>query len=658
MENIEIIEIDENSLEIDEFYQIYGRLFPRREEVETVDNIKKYLSLKKTGFYGKNNYHILILKLNNKVIGFIIGDYYFSSGISFIEFIGIDSSYVKRGYSKILIEKFLDLVKEDSARSNSILNGILIEVEKPESIDSPGSFPFWDHMGFKKIECKYVQPPLSDDKEPAKDLMLMYLGIYKKNLDKRTLISAVMDYFKYAMSKEDPSQLEELKILEDSINTDYVVLTKLGSSWFIHPRIRYFYSVDIGDIFSEKINFLELLDSKWKKKAVAIGQKKISNESIEEIHNRIERDKIDFSSNYLENRYIIRGVLDLETPKFITYSPHETIRPNEKIPAEIKILYSFNSIGILTIEFIINVKTTVSTGTLIYLENSSGVYIMEKQLKNYIREIITESISIKEKNVVDVDPYPFIFIPEYGGELTPPEIYGITEIDPSYWEVSSIELRNHSKMDISIVSGIQVYYEFLSSLVVSENKNNYIENIEEIAGIQIADIPSNENIEETALSIVEAEYSVEVERLRVQYVLLYTLFKILEGKNITTKYTLEYGQLLEFQKKLIRKLDEIMLVDTEKFPSLKRIFKNAQERLGITELKSKIVDIQNSIKEEIQVRSGIAQTQKGNVLNILIFLLILIQFLEPFPFKSYGYIRYAIVLIPAAVLIYSFIIKK
>lgn len=543
-----------------------------------------------------------------------------------IEFMGIDEKYRGKSYSKILFKKFLEVVEQDSIDANAKLNGILIEVEKPEILDNPGSFTYWDHLGFKKIECKYVQPSLSEEKGRADNLMLMYLSINEKNLKKETLLSAVEDYFKYAMFKEKPSDLEEFKTLSESIKTEYVILTKLGSTWFIHPTIHYFFNVDISDIFSKGIDarkkfYQKLLKNKLLKNIVSIGSINISNEMMDNIHFRIERDRIDFSQNYLEKRYILRGFIDYKLPESIYYSPYENMGIIENIPSEIKMLFSFNSIGVVTIEFILNIKTTVSTGTLIYLENSRNVYLMGKSLNDFIKEIM---INIVISNYPErVNSYPLVFVREYGGKLPSLEIYGITEIDPSYWQISPLELHRNTKKDISIVKNINVFYEYSASLVASRNLYNYIESIEEITGIQFGQIEGD--AEKSAMSIVEAEYAVEIERLRVQYTLLYTLFSILENKEITKRYSMEYGQLLEIQKKLVRKMDEIMLIDTERFPSLKRIFKDAQDRLGISELKGKIMDLENSIKEEINIRSELAQTLRTNILNILIFILIVIQ---------------------------------
>ena len=654
MEGIEIEEIDENYAYFNDFYTLYKNLFPVKEEAETPENILKYLRLKKTDFYGKNNYHVLILKINKKISGFLIGDYYFRSGISVIEFLGIEDKYRGKSYSKILFKKFLEVVEQDSIKANAKLNGILIEVEKPEIMDNPGSFTYWDHLGFKKIECKYVQPSLSEEKGPAENLMLMYLGINEKNLKKETLLSAVEDYFKYAMFKEKPSDLKEFKTLSESIKTEYVILTKLGSTWFIHPSIHYFFNVDTSDIFSKGIDARKKFNQKLLKNIVSIGSINISNETMDDIYFRIERDRIDFSQNYLEKRYILRGSIDYKLPESIYYSPYENMSITENIPSEIKILFSYNSIGVVTIEFILNIKTTVSTGNLIYLENSGNVYLMGKSLNDFIKEIL---INIGLSNYpVRVNSYPLVFVKEYGGKLPPLEIYGITEIDPSYWQISPLELHRNTKKDISIVRNINVFYEYSASLVASKDLYNYIENIEEITGIQYGQIDGD--AEKTALSIVEAEYAVEIERLRVQYTLLYTLFSILENKNITKRYSMEYGQLLEIQKKLVRKMDEIMLIDTERFPSLKRIFKDAQDRLGISELKGKITDLQNNIKEEIKIRSEVAQTLRTNILNILIFILIVIQIFEPYLMKEYAYVIYAIVIIAGLSLIYSFIFKK
>lgn len=70
METIEIEEIDENYAYINDFYTLYENLFPVKEEAETLENILKYLRLKKTDFYGKNNYHVLLLKINKKYLVF------------------------------------------------------------------------------------------------------------------------------------------------------------------------------------------------------------------------------------------------------------------------------------------------------------------------------------------------------------------------------------------------------------------------------------------------------------------------------------------------------------------------------------------------------------------------------------------------------------
>ena len=652
MEDIEIIELNENSEEIKEFYLIYKELFPKKEESENLENILKYLSLKKTEFYGKNNYHILILKLkfNKNIIGLLIGDYYYDSGISFIEFIGVVNEYRSKGFAKLLFNKFIEISRNDADRVKSNLNGILIEVERPEAIDAPGSFTFWDHLDFKKVECKYIQPSLSPDKQNETNLMLMYLGLDEKNLKRETLLSAIKDYFKYAMSKENPTELEEFKMIEESVSSDYVILTRLGSTWFVHPTIHYFFTMDITDMLSKQIDLNEKLNKNLLKNIVSIGTLNIKNETIDDVYYRLESDKIDFSQNYLEKRYIMRGNIDYKFQDFIYYAPYESMIPFNTIPANLELLFSYNSIGVVVLELIIHLKTTLSTGTLISVVNFKNIYISNKQIKNFLLEIL-EKLGFKNiKNALNINPYPLIFVSEYGGKFSDMEVYGITEIDSSYWEISNVELRQHSKNNISIVKNIQVFYEFLASLVAAKNKEMYIDNIEEIAGIQIGQISVKGDLDQIALSIVEAEYSVEIERLRIQYTLLYNLYNLLENKNITKRYSMEYRQLLDIQKKLVRKMDEISLIDTERFPSLKRIFKNAQERLGISELKTKIEEIQNNIKEEIQVRS--------NVLNILIFSLILIQIFEPYLPKEYNYIIYTIVIIAAATLLYSFLIKK
>ncbi|MEM3265362.1 MAG: hypothetical protein QXH07_05360 [Thermoplasmata archaeon] len=655
MENLEIIEIEENYPRFDEFYRLYSTIFTKKEEIETEENLKKYLSYKKTGYYGKNDYHILLLlNKSNDIIGFLIGDFYSDPGISFIEFLGIDKKYRDNGFSKILFNKFLKICENDALISKSKLNGVIIEVEKPEVIDSPGSFTYWDKLGFKKIECKYIQPSLSINKESEKNLMLMYYGISEKYLKKETLVSALKAYFKYAMSKEEPDDLDELKILDESIKNYYVTLTKLGSAWFVHPHIHYFSTFDILGISKEKIESIDKKLNKILSGIVSIGSYKLENEVDDETMFRIERDRIDFSEKYLEKRYIMRGKLNLELPEFVMYAPYDATGLMEKIPADIDVFCSFNSIGTLTIDVNVKIKTTLTLGSLIYLENSRNVYIYDKRIEDFIKEIINKMKLLDEKELI-MKVYPFIFVTEYGGKLSYEEIYGITEMDPSYWQVSKMELLEHKKKDISIVKDIMAYYEYNASMVASKSKNVYIENLEEIAGIQFSEVKNYENVEEKVLLMAESEYVVEIERLRIQYMLLYSLLNLLENKNVTRKYSLEYAQLLDIEKRLVRKMDEIELTDTEHFASLKMIFKDSQDRLGITELKRRVVTLENNIKEEIQIRSEITQVKRTNALNILIFLLILIQIVEPFFPRNLQYIIFIIVIVSAFVLFYSFL---
>src|SRR5215831_18986085 len=62
--------------ELSRFYRrAYVREFPDPDERESLANMKRYLRLKAQGWYGRNNYHIVLAELDGEPIGGSVVDY-------------------------------------------------------------------------------------------------------------------------------------------------------------------------------------------------------------------------------------------------------------------------------------------------------------------------------------------------------------------------------------------------------------------------------------------------------------------------------------------------------------------------------------------------------------------------------------------------------
>ncbi len=199
----EFVEIEQRFDLFEDFYILYRELFPDEDESETRENIRKYLELKNSGFYGNNEYYVYLYLIAGEICGFLIGDYYENPRTAFIEFIGVKPSKRGTGLGKKLVKKFEGLLLQ----KHQGIKGIFIEVEKIETSSKYTSIPFWGAMGFKRVKMEYVQPPLSEGKHEAANLMLAFKGTENASCISTTLVlNSLKHYFTYAMNIQLPGE--------------------------------------------------------------------------------------------------------------------------------------------------------------------------------------------------------------------------------------------------------------------------------------------------------------------------------------------------------------------------------------------------------------------------------------------------------------------
>lgn len=221
--------------------EVYRAQFPDRNEQESVENMEEYLHRKAEGWYLNNNYHILLyLDAGAPVAGSIV-DYLCDANTGVIEFLVVSPSHRRSGIGRRLLQWSEDALNEDSRRAGHGGWAYLIaEMNDPfkshdlaDSMDPFERSVVWHRWGFHKIRFPYVQPSLSPDKQPVRNLLLMCKPAPSRASDTmpaRTLQDAVYGYARWAMRIDDPGANEECQQMARHLaGKDEIGLIPLGT---------------------------------------------------------------------------------------------------------------------------------------------------------------------------------------------------------------------------------------------------------------------------------------------------------------------------------------------------------------------------------------------------------------------------------------------
>ncbi|MGH3969981.1 MAG: GNAT family N-acetyltransferase [Mycobacterium sp.] len=208
----------ESDLELlERFYQdAFIPEFPDRNEREPLANIEEYLHRKETGWYGKNNYHVVVMCDGDKPIGGSISDYLVEPNAGFIEYIVMQPDCRGRGYGRRLLEHTERLLHEDAEKRGGRLDWIVIEVDDPYNTHGPANRfdPFtrvrvWDAWGYRLVDFPYVQPALSSDREPVDNLLLAAKTCserFGESVPSNDVCRLVREYFRCSIEVADGNE--------------------------------------------------------------------------------------------------------------------------------------------------------------------------------------------------------------------------------------------------------------------------------------------------------------------------------------------------------------------------------------------------------------------------------------------------------------------
>jgi GNAT superfamily N-acetyltransferase len=205
-----------------------------------MENMEQYLQLKADGWYGANNYHILLVLQDEQPIAGSITDYLAEANTGVIEFLLVAPAFRGMGIAKQLLD-FTEATLSADAKGNlnRDLDLIVGEMNDPFkiAIEDDNVDPFvrakiWGKWGYQKLDFPYIQPALSTDQAPVYHLLLMgkvFNADFVKSTPTSLIKLIVHEYMKWAMRIENPDQNSEYQAMSRYLDSvEKVSITPLA----------------------------------------------------------------------------------------------------------------------------------------------------------------------------------------------------------------------------------------------------------------------------------------------------------------------------------------------------------------------------------------------------------------------------------------------
>ncbi len=217
--NIVFKDLSDEPEELDRLSRFYDELyiagFPDPDERESLANMKRYLKLRRDGWYGPNNYHIILALDGDRTVGASVSDYLATPNCGIIEFLLVAEALWGKGIGRKLHEATISAFDGDARRiGHKGVDAIVIELNDPfrvppqeDNYDPFERAMIWDRWGYGRLCFPYVQPALSADQEPVACLLLGMKPIaaeLKDEVPPGTVCDVVAGYMRWAMRIDEP----------------------------------------------------------------------------------------------------------------------------------------------------------------------------------------------------------------------------------------------------------------------------------------------------------------------------------------------------------------------------------------------------------------------------------------------------------------------
>lgn len=205
--------------------------FPDPDERESLANMERYLELKASGWYGANNYHILLFfDDTGAFLAGSVSDYLADPNAGVLEFMVVDPRWRHRGIGQQVLEQTERTLLADARHASrdplACIVGELNDPCKPatetDSIDPFLRLEIWQRWGYGRLDFPYVQPALSPNQRPVRCLLLAAKTFppESRHLPPETVKRILHEYMRLAMritTPEDCPEFEEMSRALDAM---------------------------------------------------------------------------------------------------------------------------------------------------------------------------------------------------------------------------------------------------------------------------------------------------------------------------------------------------------------------------------------------------------------------------------------------------------
>ncbi len=223
---------------LERFYRdIYVPEFPSRDERESLENMASYLRLKANGWYGRNNYHIVLgFQGGDAPVAGSFADYLDEPNSGVIEFLVVTPALRGAGFGRQLLgETEKRLASDALLLGKDGLDVIVAEMNDPykQNKDSMDAFlraAIWDQWGYGLLDFPYIQPALSADKARVDGLLLIAKPCrsdFRRALPTAKLKAILRGYMRWAMRIEAPDETADYQLMSRYLEAETVPISGL-----------------------------------------------------------------------------------------------------------------------------------------------------------------------------------------------------------------------------------------------------------------------------------------------------------------------------------------------------------------------------------------------------------------------------------------------
>ncbi len=212
--------------------EAYVAQFPDPDEREPLAQMARYLRRKAAGWYGANNYHVLVALSGGAPVGGVVLDYLAVPKAGVVEFLFVLAPMRGQGLARLLLDAGIRLLRADARRQGCRLSAVAAEINdpfrrppRPDNMDPFARAAVWARLGFSHLPCPYVQPALSPQQAAVDYLMLIVQPLQRWHAPPGALPAAasvaadwvrrlVAEYMRWAMRIDRPRRQPEYRRID------------------------------------------------------------------------------------------------------------------------------------------------------------------------------------------------------------------------------------------------------------------------------------------------------------------------------------------------------------------------------------------------------------------------------------------------------------